>query len=224
MAERRLWKVYASSFLFLLLFSAGLAWGYSRYTLTRARTFLAELAKLKPGESTFADAQRLRRAYGGVPTSLLTQNPTCSEERCELLFTFDNKPLCYLPGVLQVHLGGDITVKEGRVVESVLLFGRKPNSEFDAGDRRTQEGVIIPPEWEYLYGVRDVAQRAQEEYGLRKSDPDSHGVPHFVTFRLGPRSTAEDKNRAYSIDLSCLARLRGCDSPSSIYPQGWQNW
>jgi hypothetical protein len=195
----------------------GITWAVTVQQRSRARAFLQEFLTLNLDKSTFADAQGLAESYGGKPWSASSQNATCSAESCELLFTFDNKPLRTLPGIRGVYFGAVITVKEGRIVESSIVYQRLASS----GEPVSDGGG---PEYEYLYGVRDVAERKDGEYGVTKKEVDAQGIPHFLIVGLGPNSTAEARKRAYSLDLSCLARLNACNTASAIYPPGWQTW
>jgi hypothetical protein len=196
----------------------GITWAVTVQQRSRARAFLQEFIALNLGESTFADAQRLAESYGGKPWSPSSQNATCSARSCELMFVFDNKPLRSLPGIRGVYFGAVITVKEGRIVgSSIVVYQRLASS----GELVSDGGG---PEYEYLYGVRDVAERTDGEYGVTKKEVDAQGIPHFLIVGLGPNSSAEARKRAYSLDLSCLARLNACNTASAIYPPGWQTW
>jgi hypothetical protein len=201
----------------ILIVWLGITWAVTVQQRSRARAFLQEFITLNLGESTFADAQQLAESYGGKPWSASSQNAKCSAQSCELLFAFDNKPLRSLPGIRGVYFGGVITVKSGRIVESSIVYQRLASSGEPVSDGGS-------PEYEYFYGVRDLAERKDGEYGVNKKEVDAQGIPHFLIVGLGPNSTAEARKRAYSLDLSCLARLNACNTASAIYPPGWQAW
>jgi hypothetical protein len=201
----------------ILIAWLGITWAVTVQQRSRARAFLQEFLTLNLGESTFADAQRLAESYGGKPWSASSQDAKCSAQSCELLFAFDNKPLRSLPGIRGVYFGGVITVKSGRIVESSIVYQRLASS----GEPVSEGGN---PEYEYLYGVTDVAERKDGEYGVSKKEVDAQGIPHFLMVVLGPNSTAEARKRAYSLDLSCLAQLNACNNASAFYPPGWQTW
>ena len=61
-------------------------------------------------------------------------------------------------------------------------------------------------------GVRD--------WEVKKLKVDAQGTPHTIEVNLGPLATLDERARAYSIDLSCLARLHGCSGPTVVFPPG----
>ena len=55
---------------------------------------------------------------------------------------------------------------------------------------------------------------------IQKLKVDADGMPHVLKVNLGRSATADERQRAYSIGLSCLARLGGCRHAAAIFPAG----
>lgn len=174
----------------------------------RAKTFLMEFAALKLGESTFADAQQLARDYEGIPWYVADGDMRCTFQKCILVFKFENRPLSYLPFVHHTELFCEILVENGIVVLRQLEYERNTRSDYY-----------------FRYLIIDSATLSENEpkygtgYGTWRLKVDSKGIPHTLLVRLGPLSSASKRKSAYSIDLSCLARLYGCGVSSAFYPQ-----
>lgn len=167
---------------------------------SRAEAFLREFVQLTPGQSTFEQAQHVAREYGGIPWYVDNcGNMTCTFQKCVLAFQFDNMPLSYVPRVGYTRLFAAITVKNGTVVGSDVAY---EGSAFGYEVFYTGQ---LPRGW---------------QYGVNRLKVDAHGTPHVLQVVLGPSSSQQLKRRAYSIDLSCLAKLWRCGGPSAVYPSG----
>lgn len=168
---------------------------------SRAEAFLREFVQITPGQSTFAEAQRIARRYGGMPWYVDNcGNMTCTFQKCVLAFQFDNMPLSYVPRVGYTRFFATINLKNGMVLGSELDYDRNAFG-YSVLDYRGQ----IPKGW---------------QYGVWRLRVDAQGVPHVLEVNLGPSSSQRLRQLAYSIDLSCLAKLWGCGGPSAIYPSG----
>jgi hypothetical protein len=171
---------------------------------TRAKSLLRSAAVLKAGIATFADAQSLAEKYGGVPWNGPLRPARCSSQSCSFRFFFDNKPLNYIPGVRGVQFVVGIDVVDGYVVSREIEFSTLTTSYF-----------------EFLYILNDGKKFTDvQDYEVKKLKVDVEGTPHVIEVNLGQLATAEERARAYSIDLACLARLAGCDNPSAVFPVG----
>lgn len=187
--------------LLIVLFAAiGILYARAIPHRTRAQAFLREFVQLTPGQSTFAEAQRVAREYGGIPWYVDNcGNMTCTFQKCVLAFQFDNMPLSYVPRVGYTRFFASINVKNGMVVGSDVAYERSAFA------------------YEVFYtGQLPIGWR----YGLRRLKVDANGTPRVLQVILGPSSSQQLRKRAYSIDLSCLARLWGCGGPSAVYPSG----
>jgi hypothetical protein len=194
------------------LFAAAI-WGFTLPQRLEAGKVLAAVAALQPGPSAFEQVQRLARTYSAQTTASVSGEGACSRELCELTFPFTNNPLGLLPGVRKISFGVSISVPAGRVTSVALAYQRMADRVRD-----------MPEEPQYLYGVLNDAVRKESEYGPKKENLDSSGIPRLLLYRLGPHSTPADKTKAFALDLSCLDSFTGCSGPSAIYPSGWQSW
>jgi hypothetical protein len=190
------------------LLALGTLYGLTIPHRSRARAFLHDFVDLKLGESTFADAQRLAQTYGGIPWYVTATDMRCTFERCRLAFQFDNMPLSYVPRVGYTRFLALIHVRNGIVVGREMDYERAARSSgyfrYEVFDSE------LPLEKGWRYGV----------WRLNVDPEDLRGVPHVLKVNLGPPSTASLRERAYSVNLSCLARFYGCGGPSVLYPPG----
>lgn len=200
---RRLSQLLVSVLLAALLV-LGVLFGWAFHKRARAESLLRSITQLKLGAATFADAQNLAEKYGGQPWNGPLRPASCSSQNCSLSFVFDNKPLNYVPGVTGIQFVAGVNVKEGYVVS-----------------RDIELSTLTTSYVAFSYMVNDGMKFTRvEEYEVKKLKVDAQGTPHFIEVNLGPLATAEERARAYSINLSCLAKLRGCNSPAAVFPPG----
>jgi hypothetical protein len=174
----------------------------------QARAFLPQFAALKLGESTFGDAQQLARQFGGIPWYVAEADMRRRFQKCSLVFKFENMPLSYVPFIHHTELFGEILVEDGIVVSRQLEYERNTRSDYYFRYLIIDSATL---ENEHKYGTG---------YGTWRLKVDSQGIPHALLVRLGPQSSVAERTKAYSLDLSCLAQLFGCDVPSAFYPRG----
>jgi len=186
------------------LFAFGVCLGWASRKRTRAESLLRSIARLNLGAATFADAQNLAQKYGGEPWNGPSREASCSSQNCGLRFAFDNKPLSYIPGVRGVEFVAGLTVRDGYVVSREVEYSTLTTSYFDF--------AYILLDGMKFTGVRD--------WEVKKLKVDAQGTPHTIEVNLGPLATLDERARAYSIDLSCLARLHGCSGPTVVFPPG----
>jgi hypothetical protein len=74
----------------------------------------------------------------------------------------------------------------------------------------------------YLVSDDKRFQRGEHDlwYGTWRLNVLPDGIPLILDIRLGGMSSDAERSRAYAVNLSCLARLWGCDVPSAFYPPG----
>jgi hypothetical protein len=182
----------------------------------QAEALLQEITKLKPGESTFEDAHGLAARYGGKPWKAVPPYETCTAQECYLNFDFRN-PRNHLlfAFVPLVQFGALVHVKDGRVTATEI---------WDQLESRSGLRAV----YDVSDGLSDVSSDSRRYvvspnypgYGIEKLKVDAYGAPWIVEVRLDPRATAEERRRAYTFDLSCLVKIFGCRSRSSIIPRG----
>jgi hypothetical protein len=180
----------------------------------RAEAFLNDMTKLKIGETTFAGAEQLASRYGGTPWAALPQTTKCSTEECYFYFEFAN-PRNRLPFVLvsRVVFNGIVHVKESRVLG--IEIGYQTDSRFggraayDVRDTPLADPPLVHSHYNWV----------SPGYGMEQLKVDSSGRPWIVEVRLNERSTQQERSQAYSINLSCLAKIYGCNAPTAILPK-----
>jgi hypothetical protein len=170
-----------------------------------AQAFMRDYVQLKLGTSSFSEAQRLARTYGGIPWYIGQGNMTCTFQRCILAFKVENKSLSGSYLARYTGLFAFVSVRQGVVVSRQLEYEHSSRSGY-----------------EFRYLVFDGPDDPTENrlpFGTTLQ-VDSHGVPRTVVVRLGPASSTIERDRAYTLDLACLARLHDCGVPSSYFPHG----
>jgi hypothetical protein len=187
----------------------GVLYGLALRHRERAREYLREFTALRLGESTFADAQLLARKHQGIPWYVAEGDMRCTFQKCSFVFKFENMPLAYIPFVRHTELFAEILVENGIVVSRQLEYERNSGSDYYFRYLVVDSLVLSDNPSEYGQG-----------YGVWRLKVDPTGIAHTLLVKLGPLSKTDERSRAYSLDLSCLARLYGCNSPSSFYPQG----
>ena len=203
-------SVGVASLAIACLFAVSILWSLTVRQKIRAEAFVEDLIKLVPGNSSFAQAQQLAQKYGGIPWYTAPNDMRCTFQRCTFRFLFENKPLTSVRLARYVELLGLVYIRDGIVV------GREIHYERDSGGYSLlQYDVIEAPMW----NEEGTVQR-QREIGLWRLKVDGNGIPSILRVTLDPASSEVQRKRAYALDLSCLARLFGCNSPSDIFPPG----
>jgi len=194
------------SLVILGFFCTGVLFSWAHHQRDRAQVFLQEIVSLQVGVSTFSDAQRLAQKYGGKPWNGPSQKPICSDKDCNLRFVFENSLLNHLQHKRKVSLTAGLLVKDGYVVS-----------------REVDYSILATTfERKFMFVVFDRTEsKSPQSYNVKKLKVDTHGMPHAIEVDLSPTSPAEIKRRAYSLDLSCIASLMGCDTASAVFPAGW---
>jgi hypothetical protein len=198
------------SLIVVCLIAISVLWVLTVRQRTVAEAFLRDAIILVPGKSSFEEAQQLARKYGGIPWYTGSNDMRCTFQRCTFRFLFENKPLTSVRLARYVELIGWIYVRDGTVVGREIEYVR------DSGAYSPfQYEVIEAPMWN-----EDGTAQRQREVGLWRLKVDGTGMPSIVKVTLDPSSSPAQRKRAYSLDLSCLANLLGCDSPSAMFPHG----
>ena len=170
-----------------------------------ARAFLEDVNSLQLGRASLADVEQLAGKYGGRPWSGPSREPTCSYHYCAIRFAFENKLLATFSRRREMSLTAGLTVKDGLLVTKELDVSRLTTS------------------WttQFIYVIFDrVGSPNTNGYKVGKFKIDSSGIAHVVQVELGPNAPPEVRKNAYSLNLSCLAQLSGCNAPNAVFPSG----
>lgn len=199
-----------ASAVLISLGTIGLSFGMALRQRSIARSFLRDFSNLRVGSSTFDDAQRVANKYGGIPWYTSDGNLKCDFRECELKFIFENNSLTRLRLARYVALIGKVSVRNGLVSGREISFVKDTGSfnplEFDVVEGETWTRQLRPP--------------LQTDCGLRRLNVDTSGNAHTVKIILCDSSTAEQLSRAHALDVSCLAKLFGCNDPNAMFPPG----
>lgn len=187
------------------------AWTRTLSQPRRAQAFLADFTSLELGKSTMEQAQSLARKHGGIPWFISTDSMQCSYQRCAFHFVFENRPLTTTHLVPYTELVADVSVEQGIVVARELHYARhnKRPLTYDVVE-------AIPP----ALGTVDEKSWKRTHSGIMRLNVDLDGIPSTILVGLQPSSPTDQKKRAYSLDLSCLARIFGCNGLTSYVPPG----
>jgi hypothetical protein len=197
----------STSVLMIALLAFAVLYGLTVRQRSRAQACFHEIAGMQLGAVTFADAQHLAKEYGGEPFAPPPRKPYCSSYDCSLRFVFRNRPLDRLPGVKSTALYLGLNVKDGYVVSREIDYDVETTSAF----------TIVYILMDGLHDVNNPLHPGARDYDVREGWVD-HGTPRLLEVQLTPRSTAEQRDHAYSLNLSCLARAFGCSTESAIFP------
>jgi hypothetical protein len=185
------------------LFTAGL-WFRTTYQRNQAEALLKDVDSLELGTATFSEAQQIAGKYGGlaVPSQ---QGSYCTAQDCTFTFLFENKFLSGLNRRRRVSFTVGLMIENGKVVGKEVTYGLT-----------TKSAVLFA----YILFDRIHSRLSHQEI---TRNWDAHGGLRRLQVDLVPSTAADLRRRAYSIDLSCLAILRGCDTPNTIFPSGLNN-
>jgi hypothetical protein len=183
-------------------------WARTLPESNRAQAFLEDFMNLAVGKSTFEEARFIARKHGGIPWWVSDNSMQCTYQRCELRFVFENKPLTSTHLIPYTGLVGTITVKDGVVTERHIHYVRYARRPFAYNVRET----VLPS------GDTPEARGMRSLMGFRRMKVDSAGIPSAVSVGLHPSSSADEKRRAYALNVSCLSKVFGCSGPSAIFP------
>jgi len=202
--KKGLWGI-SLTLIVICLVEFGMLWGLTIRGRNRAQAFLSDVVKLELGKATFAEAQQLALKHGGIPAN---DGLRCSSESCVFRFVFENKPLTSARLVPYTRFSSMVSVKNGLVVERDILYERQPNRSDPFAYSLTDNSLSSDNQWWQHF----------RQTGLWRLNVDERGVPRLLQVSLGPSSTADQRKRAYALDLSCLSRLFGCNSPTAVFP------
>ncbi len=205
-------------FLMVALLAIGTLLGlsYRLYLKHTADSLLTDVKALRIGQSDFADAMRIAQKYrrfrvegnASVPASLnAAENAfpanTCTSERCFFEFSIDNRPLSTLRLAHGASFTAVFAVLHGKVeYAQVHLIG--------GPDPGVNGGIVeeINPQVDQ-----------QPAYGFRTPI----GKPYLRVI-LTPSAPIPFRDRAFAVNMNCLAALTGCDKPCDYLPLAWGDW
>lgn len=176
--------------------------------LTRhsAQSFLDDLGKLRLGESTLEDTQKLATKYEAAATeeenAVGDVDPNCSPEYCEFKFFFYNAWMKRLRLAPPTWLRAQVVVRMGRVdYKQVELSSGKGIAFYSAV---VMEFLSLP--------------RPFEDKNYHVGRKLSSDIKWRVIINMTPHASAKEREQAYAFNLSCLTRLGGCKDAAELLP------
>jgi hypothetical protein len=166
---------------------------------------MQDVTKLEIGKSTFEDAKMAAQKHGGQPEP---GSGPCTYEACVFQFLYQNKPLSSTYVVPYVGLIGTIVVTNGVLTERDIHYARHSKRPFAYNVRE----MVLPE------GNTPEAQGIRSLVGFKRMNVDTAGVPSAVSVGLSPSTSADERRRAYALNLSCLSKLFGCGNASAFFP------
>jgi hypothetical protein len=222
------WKIFS---LILLLLASTLVSGYSAnfYAHQKAEKLLLQTRTLEAGRTTVEEVKRIvqrfdgeeydaRSYYGyeGSDIKYVSPDPCLGEDLSNainvrppraLLWAIEKIPvlqhLGWHPwdvGLMIHHKNGKLTCYS-QIVAFVRPDGQEVRAEADL-EQRNPEGLVEKQPYEAISFI------SRHHY---------HGTHVSVL----SESSEQEKNRAFSMDLSCTISLHGCVYPCQIIPLGW---
>jgi len=161
-----------------------------------AKRFVASIQEIQVGSGNI---QLMRQLLSKCGSKCSATGGKCDKDGCDLIFGFDNTSLSRFRLAPFTHLGGTISLHEN-VVDSVAI------AYTVSCQRMTFSGVFIRE-----------AQAAGDELPFRVSN-GPEGKPPALSVRITPAVSADQKNRVFGLNYSCLSRIGGCSGVSELVP------
>lgn len=176
-------------------------------TRSRARKFLLDLSTLRVGRSSYLDAARLASRYGGEPWPAF---PKCTSDDCYFYVTFNGLPIP-ISVRPKVRLSALVHVRNGTVSAIEVTY------ECDASSVGRTVYDVLDSSSDKSAPQNEIYRWESPSYGVAVLEVDEHAVPWQVLIFLGKDATPQQRQTAFDIDLSCLAKTCKCE-PSTVVP------
>jgi hypothetical protein len=201
MPTRRLIRTIA----YVLFLIAGVVYAslgtYARWkayeTRKNAEILLSEVRKLRPGEATIADVERVARIQNRF---LMKGSPSQRGNVQYFDFRYDNGLLSQLCLAPRTDFGVRLQVVDSKYGGSIIgmAAGKFP--------------------YHYSANLSDFSQQSYPgDPGYRFGRRD-----RFVFVHLLSSATPEQRKQAYSFDLKCLDKIGGCHDAKELLPGPWE--
>jgi hypothetical protein len=173
-----------------------IVFGHQLYVARRAKMFLRDFKALQLQVSSFADVRNLETTYGGFESDAKSDSDKerkCDDpsEVCLIRFDFSNTWLTNL------HLARFSALSAIVYVDRNVVYDRGLTYEFSDGSHPRAYSI-----------ADDGSHRLTWTKCLEKDR---------VIF-LGTNASQQDRDEAYSMNLSCLRRFGACGNADNIIP------
>jgi hypothetical protein len=200
-----------------------------RYAHHKALKLLAEVRTLEPGKTTVEEVKKLVQRYGGEEYDAHTYSmvegsdkkytwPDPCQDDAPSFAVYASPPL-FLTGTIQRF---PILQRIGLHPWFVSLNFRQKEGKITC---YSQNALFIRPDGQEVEADADLTLRNPESPTEKKTyEPESfvsRNYYHVTRVSVLREASAEQKSRAFQMDLSCTVSLRGCYFPCEIMPLGW---
>lgn len=184
--------------LFLFLAAGAIGFLVVRGTKTQAEGFLAAYRTLTVGTTSYDNATQQLAKY----RSILKVTSGCTQQECDVVFKIENSLLHRLHLAPPTGLSGTLYFRNDILVAKYVYFGQGMCcvvrvAEFSRHNLKSSEGLDV------------------------RVEADDHGSPMRAFFTLNADATSEQANYAYDFNLSCISKLRGCNSANELHTLRW---
>jgi hypothetical protein len=188
------------------LLVVGLFFGLAvRNNQKEAELFLQKSKELKVGSSTYEEA----KSFLNSNDKHLQYSRPCSANDCEVVFEFRNSWMRALRLAPGTSFGGRLIFRDGVLALRYMHLGQGVCCVNIVTEGRELEPGALEDQLS-----KDFSKSLQR---------DESGQPWHAYVLLSPKATPEQRQEAYSFDLSCLSKLGGCKNAAELAPGVWRN-
>jgi hypothetical protein len=188
----------AIALLFLFLAASAIGFLVVRSTKTQAQGFLAAYRTLAVGTTSYDNAKQQLADYRAI----LKPPSSCTQQECDVVFNIENSLLHRLHLAPPTGLSGTLYFRNDILVAKYVYFGQGMCCVVRVAE-------LLPQAMKSSKGL-DVRVQA-----------DDHGSPMRAFFTLAADATSEQASYAYDFNLSCISKLRGCNSANELHTLRW---
>lgn len=179
-----------------VFFAAAVVLAAAHLQELKARRCWAKVSELGLGRATLQDARSISDRFGG--TDSRTVGRPCTAEFCDFTFAFENRWLSRTHLAPYAGVTIEMVVSKGRLISRGLAYTvAAANASYAVGEH-------LPSPGSSRFRVI--------------TNTDLYGAPNKVSIELTTEASRQELERAYSIDWSCLASIRGCQDRYKVFP------
>jgi hypothetical protein len=200
------WAKGAAATMALILFASVTLFLHQLYVGHKTRVFLREFHAVELDKSSYRDVKPLEKKFNGIELQYSPDygfyKSDCSEGRCSVQFRFSNSWLATLRLAPATGLTAVFGVSDQKITSKEIWY------ESQGGPDPFLVAIHEGPSIFTRQAACIFSFQPSPEYGpLRR-----------LSLYLGPDPSDYQKKTAYGFGLSCLERVRGCQSANGIPP------
>jgi hypothetical protein len=196
---RRTWKIVLPIILSVLLGLLGMGW----YSRNKARELHQRLADIQIGQTSFEQASKIAKAFGGTPAD-------CSNRSCTYSFLVENQLLSNTSLIRPAAFRASLSIREGRV-QYVWYELRTEERRATTAIRQILSNGDIDPMFVSLQVARSVTESDEVHVVYLGQTP----------WRVAVSASAESKlHLSFQPQMACLATLIDCSDAAGLIVGG----